>query len=171
MSRPTVRSLLSRALRAIDRVAPPRTAHAHCDIPCGIYDPHYMLVGALTVVRMNQLIDGLDAADAKASAHAISRFTKVKEDHAEIVKHEVRVIYGDYFKPEHAQKYPNIHELTWNILKKAGAARQNIDMKAAEELLALCNQFAEIFWETKGVATKRQPSNQAAGGEFVVPAN
>ena len=64
MSRPTVRSLLSRALRAIDRVAPPRTVHAHCDIPCGIYDPHYMLVGALTVVRMNQLIDGLDAGDA-----------------------------------------------------------------------------------------------------------
>jgi len=171
MSRPTVRSLFSGALRGIDRVAPPQTVHAHCDIPCGIYDPHYMQVAALSVMRMNQLIDGFEPTDPKAVAHGISRFTKVKEEHAEIVKHEVRVIYGDYFKPEHAQKYPNIHELTWNILKKAGAARQNIDMKAAEELLALCHQFAEIFWETKGVATKKQPSNQAAGGEFVVPAN
>jgi nickel superoxide dismutase len=120
---------------------------------------------------MNQLIDGYDAGDAKATSHAIARFTKVKEDHAEIVKHEARIIFGDYFKPEHVEKHKNIPELTWNILKKAGAARQNIDMKAAEELLALCNQFAEIFWDTKGVATKKQSSNQAAGGEFVVPAN
>ncbi|MEX2227853.1 MAG: superoxide dismutase, Ni [Dehalococcoidia bacterium] len=171
MSRSTVPSLASRLLRRIDRLAPPATAHAHCDIPCGIYDPHFMQVAALSVLRMNQLIDGLDVADAKANAHAISRFTTVKEEHAEIVKREVRIIYGDYFKPEHVEKHKNIPELTWSILKKAGAARQNIDLKAAEELLGLCQQFAEIFWDTKGVPTKKQPSNQAAGGEFVVPAN
>jgi nickel superoxide dismutase len=171
MSRPTVRSLVSRALRGIDRVAPPATAHAHCDIPCGIYDPHFMQIAALSVLRMNQLIDGLDVTDGKAQAHAISRFTVVKEEHAEIVKREVRVIYGDYFKPEHVEKYPNIHELTWNILKTAGKARQNIDMQAANDLLAMCQEFAQIFWDSKGVPTKKQPSNQAAGGEFVVPAN
>ena len=171
MSRPAVRSLVSKALRGIDRVAPPQTAHAHCDIPCGIYDPHFMQVAALSVIRMNQLIDGLEAADAKANAHAITRFTIVKEEHAEIVKREARIIYGDYFKPEHLEKHPNIQQLTWDILKMAGKARQNVDLQAANDLLGLCQQFAEIFWETKGVPTKKQPSNQAAGGEFVVPAN
>ncbi len=58
-----------------------------------------------------------------------------------------------------------------NILKTASKARQNIDMDAAQQLLSLTNQFAEAFWKAKGVETKRQPSNQAAGGEYVVPAN
>jgi nickel superoxide dismutase len=153
-------------------MAPPATVHAHCDIPCGIYDPHLMQLAALTVVRMNQLIDGLDAAgNARANEHALTRYTVVKEEHAEIVKREARVIFGDYFKPEHVEKHTNLRDLTWNILKTAGKARQNIDMQAAQDLLGLTQQFAEIFWDTKGVATKKQPSNQAAGGEFVVPAN
>ena len=171
MSRLSVRPLVSRALRTLDAVARPETVHAHCDIPCGIYDPHFMQIAALSVIRMNQLIDGYEGGNDKAGAHAIARFTVVKEEHAEIVKREARIIYGDYFKPEHVEKYPNIHQLTWDILKMAGKARQNVDMQAAQDLLGLTHQFAQIFWETKGVATKKQPSNQAAGGEFVVPAN
>lgn len=171
MLRLTVRPLVARALRALDAVSAPSTVHAHCDIPCGIYDPHLMQLAALTVVRMNQLIDGLEDASGKAGEHAMARYTVVKEEHAELVKREARVIYGDYFKPEHVEKYPNLHQLTWDILKTAGKARQNVDMQAAQDLLGLTQQFAQIFWETKGVATKKQPSNQAAGGEFVVPAN
>lgn len=170
MSRPTVRSLVSGALRGIDRVAPPQTVHAHCDIPCGIYDPHLMQLGALTVIRMNQLIKGIEGT-GQAQDHALNRYTLVKEEHGELVKREARVIYGDYIKPEHIEKHKNLPELFMSILKTAGKARQNIDMAAAEELLGLTHQFAEIFWDTKGVPTKKQPSNQAAGGEFVVPAN
>lgn len=176
MNRPLYRSLISRGLRAIDRIAEPDTAHAHCDIPCGIYDPHFAQIAALSVIRMNQLIDAMEApGDDKGSrqkaAHAMSRWTAAKEEHAEICKREVRIIWGDYFKPEHAEKFPELHDLTWKIMKAGGKARQEINMEAAQDLLAQVQRFAEIFWETKGVATKRQPSNQAVGGEIVVPSN
>ncbi len=157
MSRSIPGSLFSRVLRTVDRVSPPAVAEAHCDIPCGIYDPHLMQIAALTVVRMNQLIDGLELpADGKNKAeqakyhNSLSRYVLVKEEHAELVKREARIIWGDYFKPEHVEKYPQLHDLTWRILKKAGACKQSVDAAAASELQALVKQFADIFWETKG---------------------
>ena len=113
--------LLDRALELFDRAAPPRVAHAHCDIPCGIYDPHLMQIGALTVIRMNQLIAALEKDD-QAARHSFARYTLVKEEHAELVKREVRVIFGDYFKPEHVEKFPELPQLTWDILKAGVSA-------------------------------------------------
>jgi nickel superoxide dismutase len=170
MSRPILSSIVSAGLRAIDRISPPATAHAHCDIPCGIYDPHLLQIAALTVIRMNQLIDGLQGDD-QAARHSFARYTLVKEEHAELAKREVRVMFGDYFKPEHVEKFPELPQLAWDLLKTAGQARQNVNMDAAQDLLAKSQRFAEIFWESKGVQTKKQPSNQAVGGEIVVPAN
>lgn len=158
----------------INRVLPAEEAHAHCDIPCGIYDPHYAQVAALSVIRMNQMINdlqppqGMDKAERDKYMHALVRLTHVKEEHAELVKHEVRIIRGDFFKPDNSPE--NIGELTDNIMKTASKARQNIDSDAANQLLDLVNQFAEAFWKAKGVETKKVSSNQAAGGEYVVPA-
>jgi len=97
MSRSIPGSLVSRALRMLDRVSFPAVAEAHCDIPCGIYDPHLMQIAALTVIRMNQLIDGLELpADGKSKAeqakyhNSLSRYILVKEEHAELVKREAR---------------------------------------------------------------------------------
>jgi len=162
------------AFALINRVLPTSEAHAHCDIPCGIYDPHLAQVAALTVVRMNQLIADLAPPSAMEKAerdkymHALVRYTQVKEEHAELVKHEVRVIRGDFFKPDNSPD--NIGEIVDGIMKTASAARQNIDPDAANKLLDLVNQFAEAFWKAKGVETKKASSNQAAGGEYVVPA-
>jgi nickel superoxide dismutase len=166
--------LSHKAFALINRLFPYEDAFAHCDIPCGIYDPHYAQVAALSVLRMVQLIEAMEApAMEKASRdkymHALARYTKVKDDHAELVKHEVRIIRGDFFKADNSPK--DLGELTDNIMKTASKARQNIDKEAAEQLLELANKFAEAFWAAKKVETKRQPSNQAAGGEFVVPAN
>jgi nickel superoxide dismutase len=80
----------------------------------------------------------------------------------------VRIIRGDFFKPDNSPD--NIGELVDGIMKTASAARQNVDKAAAEKLLDLVNQFAEAFWKAKGVQTKKVSSNQAAGGEFVIPA-
>ena len=164
------------ALRARDAVCPPATAYAHCDIPCGIYDPHEAQIAALTVLRMDQLIGELahPAADAKLEERAIyvskmSRYTSVKEQHAEKVKQEIRVIWGDYFTPDHAKQFPQTHELVWKILKQASKARQGTNPADAQELLNLVQQFAEVFWQTKGAKTKKQPSMQKSGGELVVP--
>ncbi len=177
MTRHILTSMISRGLRSIDRLSAPAIAEAHCDIPCGIYDPHYMQIAALTVVRMHQLIDAMErpAPDAPVEArnksgNSIVRYINVKEEHSELVKKEVRIIWGDYFKPEHLEKFPDLHNVVWGILKLAGKTRQEINTQAAQDLLAQTQKFAEIFWETKGVKTKRAPSNQAVGGEIVVPA-
>ena len=159
----------------LNRLFPAEEAHAHCDIPCGIYDPHLAQIAAQTVVRMNQLIEGLEhPAGGEKEHHAfinsISRYIAVKEEHAELCKHEVRIIWGDYFKPEHLEKYPELHSTVWKIMKLASKNRQEVSMEAAQELLAEVQKFAEMFWDSKGVSTKRQPSNQAVGGESVVPA-
>jgi nickel superoxide dismutase len=164
-----LRQLLSLANRAL----PAESASAHCDIPCGIYDPHYAQVAALSVIRMNQLIEGMEAPAMDKAArdkymHNLARYTLVKEEHAELVKREIRIIRGDFFKPDNSPD--NIGELTDSIMKTASKARQNIDMDAANQLLDLVNEFAAAFWKAKGVETKKVSSNQAAGGEFVVPA-
>jgi nickel superoxide dismutase len=162
--------------RLRDALRPPRTVYAHCDIPCGIYDPHEAQIAALTTVRMDQLIAELaaPAADAKPEERAaygskLARYTAVKEAHAERVKHEVRIIWGDYFTPDHAKTMPQIHELTWKIMKQAGKVRQGTNIADAQELLKMVHEFAEAFWKTKGVATRRVPSQQKSGGELVVP--
>ena len=159
----------------LNRLFPAEEAHAHCDIPCGIYDPHMAQIAAQTVVRMNQLIEGLEHSPGGKKEHdafinSMSRYIAVKEEHAELCKHEVRIIWGDYFKPEHLEKYPELHSTVWKIMKLASKNRQEVSMEAAQELLAEVQTFAEMFWDSKGVSTKRQPSNQAVGGESVVPA-
>ena len=172
-----MKALVRSSLRLLDRISPPETVSAHCDIPCGIYDPSYAQIAAQTVVRMHQLIAGLerpgpdaDAATVNAYANSISRYIAVKEEHAELCKHEVRIIWADYFKPEHLEDHPELHTKVWNILKLGSKVRQTVDAAAADELLASVQQFAEAFWATKGVATKKGPSNQAVGGESVLPA-
>lgn len=151
----------------INRAMGERDAYAHCDIPCGIYDPHAAQVAALTVLRMNQLKDNLQQPDANNN---IGRYTAEKERHAELVKSEVRIIWGDYVRPEHVEKQPDIHNTVFTIMKLASRNKQNFDTKAAEELVAAVQKFAEFFWSTKNVQTKKQASNQTVGGEIVYPA-
>jgi nickel superoxide dismutase len=166
-----------RLFTVLDSRRPPRVAHAHCDIPCGIYDPHNAQLAALTVIRMVQLIQALPMPDASASKEAIdmygmqiSRYTAVKEEHAKICEHELTTIWTDYFKPEHVQQHSNLPDIYWKTAKLTSTVKQTIDMDAAQQLLAGTQQFAEIFWATKNVQTHRQPSNQgAAGGELVYP--
>jgi nickel superoxide dismutase len=170
-------SLVDRVLNTFDRLAPPSVAQAHCDIPCGIYDPHAAQIGALTVIRMVQLITALQQPGQGASKEEwdtygmqISRYSAVKEEHAKIVEHEIVILWTDYFKPEHLEKHSNLHDVVWKTAKLTSTVKQSINMDAAQQLLAGTQQIAEIFWDTKGVQTRRQPSNQGAvGGELVYP--
>jgi nickel superoxide dismutase len=175
--------MLSRPWRALtpsgllDLVAPPRTVYAHCDIPCGIYDPHEAQISALTVIRMMQLIQELPkpAAGAKAEEVEIyqaklARYMLVKEQHAERVKAELRVIWGDYFTPDHVKQHPTLHESFFKAMKAASKARQWIALADAQELLSQVQGIAEVFWQTKGAKTHRLPSMQKSGGEIVYPA-
>jgi len=164
------------ANRLLDALFPPRAVYAHCDIPCGIYDPHEAQIAALTVLRMDQIIAELvmPAADAKPEDRAayvskLARCTAVKETHSERVKSEVRVLWGDFFTPDHAKQFPQVHEMTWKILKQASKTRQGNNLADAQELLKQVQEFAELFWLAKGAKTRRVPSMQKPGGDLVVP--
>ena len=151
-------------VKTIDKVFPPKIVYAHCDIPCGIYDPHAAQVAAHTVIRMSTLI-----AENNGDAPAISRLTAVKETHAEIVKHEITVLWADYFKPEHLKETPNLHELVFNTLKLASKAKQNVDEAVANELLESVQKIAAIFWMTKGMKTQKVPAPYPTGKDIVIP--
>ena len=128
---------------------------AHCDIPCGIYDPITSKIAAQTVLKMASRIQALtpptDAEDHVAYHNTVSRYIAVKEQHAELVKHEVDVLWHDYFKPEHLAKYPDLHTIVWETTKLASTNKQSVDVDAARHLVESVDKIAEIFWATKGV--------------------
>jgi len=131
-------------------LAPKTTVRAHCDIPCGIYDPAGAVLAARTVARMVELIGQIDpASTAVADKNKFARCVTVKEQHAELVKHEVQVIWSDYFKPEHLEANPDLHTKVWNVLKLASKNKQNVDAEAAAQLEAAVKEFSDIFWSTK----------------------
>lgn len=147
-------------------------AQAHCDIPCKIYDPGPILVSALTVVRMLDIIEDWRAHrgdDEVAFLNSVARAVAQKEEHAAHVKEQIVVIWGDYFKAPQIQKYPQLHALTHDILLAASAAKQGIKRDDALKLVELVNQFAEIFWETKSVKTKRATCPYPPSLEVVYP--
>ena len=133
-------------------------AEAHCDIPCGIYDPIAAKIAAQTVQKMVLRIQALErpapGADAGAFndfANKFSRYVEVKEEHAEIVKKELRILWADYFNPTHLEALPDLHTHFWNAQKLAGRNKQNVDMEAAQELVATVDAISEAFWTTKNV--------------------
>jgi nickel superoxide dismutase len=160
-----------------DAIASPTPVYAHCDIPCGIYDPHEAQISALTVVRMMQLIQELPKptptstpAEVETYVAKMARYSAVKESHSERVKSELRILWGDYFTPDHAKAHPTLHEAFWMAMKQASKTRQGTALADAQELLSQVQKIAEIFWTTKGAKTHRMPSMQKPGGELVYPA-
>ena len=129
----------------------PVTVHAHCDVPCGIYDPSGAVIAAKTVARMVELITQAEIGGPTdhAARNKLVRCIAVKEEHAEKVKHEVQVIWSDYFKPEHLAKFPDLHDQVWKLLKLASKNKQNVDVAAAAELVAATEAFAATFAASK----------------------
>ena len=134
--RPRVESLL-------DRATTPLVAHAHCDLPCGVYDPAQAKIEAQSVKACMEKYNGSTDADFKVRA------TLIKEERADLVKHHLWVLWTDYFKPEHLAAHPNLHELFWKATKSAGEAKKTNDVAVADRLLAEIDQISEIFWATK----------------------
>jgi nickel superoxide dismutase len=126
-------------------LAPKVTAHAHCDLPCGVYDPAQARIEAESVKAICQKYQDND--DAAFRARAID----IKEQRSELVKHHLWVLWTDYFKPPHFEKYPQLHQLFNDATKLAGAGgtKGSADVAKADELLAKIDDISKIFWETK----------------------
>ena len=159
-------------VQALDEKLGFEQAKAHCDIPCGIYDPITAQIAAVTVVRMLDLmtdLEGKGGDKGKDYVNSMSRYVTVKEEHAEKAKHDIRVIWGDYIKAQHLEKYPELHGLTHKIMQFGSKTRQTTDRQAALDFVEAINQFAEIFWATKSIATKRAKSPYNPPLELVYP--
>jgi nickel superoxide dismutase len=155
----------------LDRIFHFEEAKAHCDIPCGIYDPAIAQISALTVIRMMDLMHDLEreSKDDLELHNKSARYISVKEEHAEACKREIRVIWGDYMKPEHTEKYPELDKLVFQIMKLASETKQTVKREKGLELLQKVNRFAEIFWQTKGIEVKRRKAPYKPEEEVVYP--
>ena len=144
-------SVFRRAVSAMVRALPSEKAYAHCDIPCGIYDPIAAKIAAQTVQKMVLRMQALQEGDDHAAfANSMSRYIKVKDEHAELCKHELRILWADYGWPNLPEGF-DLHVSFNAALKLAGRCRQTVDMAACEELVAAVDNIATAFWATKGV--------------------
>jgi nickel superoxide dismutase len=125
--------------------APTIEVHAHCDLPCGVYDPAQARIEAQSVKAISEKVADNDDPDFRVRA------TIIKEQRSELVKHHLWVLWTDYFKPPHFEKYPELHQLFNEATKLAGAAgtKGEFNVKTADELLGKIDQIADIFTATK----------------------
>ena len=119
-----------------------KTVYAHCDLPCGVYDPAQARIEAESILAITKKYDGLDE-------HNKLRAVIIAEQRAELVKHHLWVLWTDYFKPEHLEKYPDLHEKFWLATKQAGECKHHLDAGAAQKLLDMIDEIADIFAATK----------------------
>ena len=124
---------------------PKTVVSAHCDLPCGIYDPAQAKIEAQSVKACMEKYNASSDPDFK------SRAVSIKEQRSHLVKEHLWVLWTDYFKPPHFEKYPQLHELFNEATKLAGAAgtKGTTDVAVADNLLAKIDQINDIFWETK----------------------
>jgi nickel superoxide dismutase len=135
----SLRSLLTHLAAA----TPALTVSAHCDLPCGVYDPAQARIDAQSVKACMEKYAASSDDDFKTRALII------KEERCEAVKHHLWVLWTDYFKPEHLAAHPDLHDLFWKASKSAGEAKKTNDVAVADRLLAEIDQVADIFWATK----------------------
>ncbi|GAA3198370.1 superoxide dismutase, Ni [Actinocorallia longicatena] len=118
---------------------------AHCDLPCGVYDPAQARIEAESVKAV------IEKYAANEDPAFRARAIQIKEERSDLVKHHLWVLWTDYFKPPHFEKYPQLHELFNEATKLAGAGgtKGSLDVKVADDLLAKIAEIDSIFWETK----------------------
>ena len=134
---------LARLLAAVDRMRAPETVHAHCDLPCGVYDPAQARIEADAVKAI------VEKYHASKDETFRQRAIMLKEQRAELLKHHLWVLWTDYFKPEHLEQYPDLHMLFWDATKAAGASKHSTDAVDAQNSVDLVARIEKIFWETK----------------------
>ena len=135
---------------------PAAPVHAHCDGPCGVYDPSAARITAEAVVSMTKKILALEvppAGDAKAMVayqNTLSRYIQIKEEQAQKTKEDLLILWTDYFKPVHLEAYPDLHDTFWKAAKLCSACKVEVSQEHADELMDAVQKIHEMFWATKG---------------------
>ena len=128
----------------LSRLLAPRTvAHAHCDLPCGVYDPAQARIEAESVKAI------MEKYQQNEDPVFRTRALIIKEQRAELVKHHLWVLWTDYFKPQHLEQFPNLHDLFWRATKQAGEAKHSVDPADQQKLLDLIGEVDDIYQKSK----------------------
>ena len=147
--------------RLVDRWFGIEPIYAHCDVPCGIYDPHTAQLSAKTVHTMNTKITALPTPGPSAPANevlehrnTIVRMVQTKEAHAQMCKQELLILWTDYFKPEALSMFPDLHETFWKAAKLCSYNKQHVDTAKSQELMDAVARIADLF--NKAEAAKKK---------------
>ena len=140
----------------VSRVNPARRvseAEAHCDGPCGVYDPASARIAAEAVRSMTKKLLDLHEHDGDAPAimlNTAARYVAIKEEQAELAKREILILWTDFFKPDHLEAHPDLHTTFWNAAKLCSMCKQNVDLDACDQLIAAIENIHKMFWGAKG---------------------
>ena len=148
-------------IRFVDVLLGIEPVYAHCDVPCGIYDPHGAAIAAKTVHAMNKKVTDLPAPGPNASAleslehrNTVIRMVQTKEAHAQICKQELLILWSDYFKPEHLSMFPDLHETFWKAAKLCSYNKQHVDLAKSQELMDAVGRISELFGKAEAAKKK-----------------
>lgn len=147
-----IRSLLAR----LDSQLPAPTADAHCDGPCGVYDPASARIAAEAAVSMTKKLLALEVPspsdkDAYVKYHnTFSRYVRIKDEQAHLCKEELLVLWTDFIKPQHVAANPEIHNIFWKAAKLCSTVKVHVSLEAANELMDTMEQVHNLFWGIKG---------------------
>lgn len=148
--------MLKHVIQSLRQTHPAPIVEAHCDGPCGVYDPASIRIAAEAAVSMTKKILALtppaagDAQGMAAYLNTLSRYVAIKEEQAHLAKSELLVLWTDYFKPHHIEQYPNLHETFWNAAKLCSSVKVEVSAQHAQELMDAVKEIHTIFWATKG---------------------
>lgn len=134
----------------------PQTAYAHCDLPCGVYDPAQARIEAESCYKIMEKYKG--SSDEVFRQRAVV----IKEQRADLVKHHLDVLWHDYFKPEHLEKFPELHDTFWKVSKQASVVKASLDMAEGQKLLDLIDKIDDIWRKTGGPEKTRVPKTAKA---------
>ena len=145
----------------IDKLFGIEPLHAHCDVPCGIYDPHTAALAAKTVHAMNTKVTGLPVPGSGSSAgevlecrNTLIRMIQTKEHHAQICKQELLILWSDYFKPEALTLFPELHNTFWQAAKLCSYNKQHVDLTKSQELIDTVGRISEMFHKAEAAKNK-----------------
>ena len=130
-------------------------ASAHCDGPCGVYDPASARVAAEAVQSMTKKMIALEANHSTDSGSAayintMSRYAAIKEEEAHKCKEELLVLWTDFFKPQHLESNPNLHNIFWQAAKLCSACKVEVSEVHAHRLMDAVEEIHHLFWKAKG---------------------
>lgn len=147
--------MLSKLLSAYNQIHPAPAAQAHCDGPCGVYDPASARIAAEAAVSMTKKLLALEVPDPADKAavvkyhNAFSRYVAIKEEQAHLAKEELLVLWTDYFKPHHLEANPEIHDIFWKAAKECSYVKVEVSLHHAENLMGHIEKIHQLFWATK----------------------